>query len=89
MVRLASVTSLLKPLFKQSPKHGNRTKTFSTPSRYLEWHIVDPDPWGGFGVRVCDEHHKVVAEVQNMDDAESIVSTHNKLVRDRAAWMGM
>ncbi len=36
-----------------------------------------------------NDSHKVVAECRELDDALSIVDTHNKLCKEREDWYGL
>jgi hypothetical protein len=58
----------------------------STPSGYLIWRVLDEQTANGW--RIVASSHETVAWVYNKDDAEEIVSLHNKRVQDRADWYG-
>jgi hypothetical protein len=87
-VQPVSAISRLKNLFRPSPRPGNGTRTLYTQSRYLDWHIVEPDPYGGPGIVIADSKHCVIGTIREMDCAEEIVACHNKLVRAREEWYG-
>lgn len=57
------------------------------PRRFFQWHVL-PDPFGSSWWSVADENHRVVCNVQYEDDANEIVSLHNKRVREREDWYG-
>jgi hypothetical protein len=63
--------------------------TSSTPSRFSRWQLVENDLGAGeTGYRIVNVSHRVVCFAYHLDDAESIVKTHNELVRAREEWYG-
>lgn len=58
-----------------------------TPSRYLEWHLVETDAWDGNMHRIADSRNKVVCLVYDLDIGEAIVAEHDKALRARDEWL--
>ena len=82
-MRLASPISQLRNWLLPCERNGI-TEKLSTPSRYLLW-AVEKTPYE-IPSRVTDSSGKVVCQVYNLDDAESIVREHNRLVQSRWDW---
>jgi hypothetical protein len=87
-VQLVSLISPLKNWFRPSPKSGVPNPVMSsTLNRYSRWRIKGSEVGPTLQV-VSESNAKVVCLVYELDDAESIVQTHNKLVTAREEWYG-
>jgi len=85
-VQPVSLISQLKDWFRPSARNGEPTEMLSTPNRFSKWDVVLSQRDGQY--QVVNTSHEVVATCRELDDAESIMAQHNKMVRDREDWFG-
>ena len=72
--------------FRPSVTPGEPEETSYMQNRFSKWDVVRSQRDGQF--QVVNSSHKVVATCEELDDAESIMALHNKMLREREDWLG-